>query len=55
MQAWIAAGQLARDLGVPKRTLVGSLLRDGLCEPGGAPTVKAINRGYAGATPGSPA
>ncbi|HEY5788129.1 MAG TPA: hypothetical protein VIT65_25510 [Microlunatus sp.] len=43
----MAAGQLARELGVPKRTLVTSLIRVGLCDPGGVATVKAINWGYA--------
>ena len=43
----MAAGRLARELGVPKRSLVASLTREGLCEPGGAPTVKAVNWGYA--------
>ena len=43
----MAAGQLARELGVPKRILVASLAHEGLCERGGAPTVKAVNWGYA--------
>lgn len=43
----MTAGRLARELGVPKRTLMSALAREGLCAGGGAPTVKAINWGYA--------
>lgn len=43
----MTAGRLARELGVPKRTLVAALTREGLCTAGGAPTTKAVNWGYA--------
>ena len=40
-----AAGPGAR--GAEARPWLRSLTREGLCEPGGDPTVKAINWGYA--------
>lgn len=47
MRAWMPLGRMARELGVPRRALVGALTQERMVDSTGRVTSRAVDWGYA--------